>query len=183
MNKEEYNKSVQVIIDRYKARGAKFGFDEMSKIPIYNSDKERDLFFPYVEFTKINSTGDNGNWTFEVNGMTDSEIWFSQLHLMCVDLSNHTILTPDITLLSGKKIDFASINAEEFWRIVKGRKFRAPFYRGFLFKIPVKQCWHEKEERAFSQRIVSLFDEGKLEEEMKKSEWRENGICYDLVEV
>lgn len=138
-----------------------------------------------VSFTGFSRTKNNA--IFEINNDSNWHIWFSQLNMYFLDDNLSTEFHDGtITFHDGTVKEIPDLNPDEFYELVKGKRFRVEIDSSVFGAFNIKSTvWDELSDRYYSTahrfvvKCIESEDYGKLRDLVKGS----NTKCYDFIEV
>ena len=138
-----------------------------------------------VSFTGCLRTMNNAK--FEINNDSNWYIWFSQLNMFFLDEELSTEFHDStITFLDGTVKEIPDLGPDEFYELVKGKRFRVDIDSSVFGAFNIKSTvWDELPDRYYSTahkfvvKCIENNEYGKLRDLVKGS----NTKCYDFIEV
>lgn len=138
-----------------------------------------------ITFTGCSRTMSNAK--FEINNDPNWYVWFSQLNMRFLDenltTNGHNGV---IRLLDGTVKDIPEIGPDEFYELVKGKKFRVEVDTAVFGAFNVKSAvWDELPDKYYSTAYKYVVECVENEEYFKLRDLIKgaNTKCYDFIEV
>jgi hypothetical protein len=126
------------------------------------------------------------NAKFEINDDPNWCVWFSQLNLVFLDDKVTSSLQGTVVLLDGTVKEIPEMRSDEFYSLVRGKKFRVEIESAVFGAFNVKsQVWNELPDRNYYtayKYVVECIESGnynKLRDLFKGA----NSKLYDFIEV